>query len=89
MTLGDTLSDTRPVSAIIATVGRPELLKVCLESLARQTAPVSEVVVVHCGDDAETAAVTTEPRWREAGLEVRYFHHPERNCAQQRNFGIQ
>ena len=89
MTLGDTLSDTRPVSAIIATVGRPELLKVCLESLARQTAPVSEVVVVHCGDDAETAAVTTEPRWREAGLEVRYFHHPEQNCAQQRNFGIQ
>ena len=84
-----TLGNTKPVSAIIATVGRPELLKVCLRSLARQTAAVSEVVVVHCGDDAETAAVTAEPRWREAGLEVRYFHHPERNCAQQRNFGIQ
>jgi GT2 family glycosyltransferase len=84
-----TLGNTKPVSAIIATVGRPELLKVCLRSLATQTAAVSEVVVVHCGDDAETAAVTAEPRWREAGLEVRYFHHPERNCAQQRNFGIQ
>jgi len=84
-----TLPDTKGVSAIIATVGRPELLKVSLESLARQTAPVSEVVVVHCGDDAETATVTAAPRWREAGLEVRYFHHPNRNCAQQRNFGIQ
>jgi GT2 family glycosyltransferase len=84
-----TVADTKRVSAIIATVGRPQLLKVCLESLARQTAPVSEVVVVHCGDDAETATVTAEPRWREAGLEVRYFHHPDRNCAQQRNFGIQ
>lgn len=84
-----TLPDNKRVSAIIATVGRPELLKACLESLAGQTAPVSEVVVVHCGDDGETAAVTAEPRWREAGLEVRYFHHPQRNCAQQRNFGIQ
>jgi GT2 family glycosyltransferase len=84
-----TVADTKRVSAIIATVGRPQLLKVCLESLAKQTAPVSEVVVVHCGDDAETATVTAEPRWREAGLEVRYFHNPDRNCAQQRNFGIQ
>lgn len=80
---------TNPISAIIATVGRPELLKLCLDSLTRQTAPVSEVVVVHCGNDAATRAVTNDPRWREAGMHVRYFHHHERNCAQQRNFGIQ
>ena len=78
-----------PISAIIATLGRPELLTLCLESLARQTVPVSEVMVVHCGDDAATEAVTSDARWREAGLHARYFHHPERNCAQQRNFGIQ
>ena len=82
-------SDLQPVSAIIATVGRPELLSLCLESLSKQTVPVSEVVVVHCGNDAGTRAVTDDTRWREAQLDVRYFHHPERNCAKQRNFAIQ
>jgi len=77
------------VSAIIATVGRPELLRLCLESLAKQSVPVSEVVVVHCGDDGETQAVTNDPRWHESGIDVRYFHHAERNCARQRNFAIQ
>jgi GT2 family glycosyltransferase len=80
---------SQPISAIIATLGRAELLKLALDSLSRQTVPVSEVIVVHCGDDAETPALTNDPRWREAGLHVRYFHHRVRNCAQQRNFGIQ
>jgi GT2 family glycosyltransferase len=84
-----TLLPAQPISAIIATVGRAEWLRLCLDSLTRQTVPISEVVVVHCGDDAETAALTNDPHWRQAGLHVRYFHHPERNCAQQRNFGIQ
>ena len=77
------------ISAIIATVGRPELLRLCLESLAKQTVPVAEVIVVHCGSDSETSAVTKDTRWHEAGFEVRYFHHPERNCARQRNFAIE
>lgn len=81
--------NTKPVSAIIATVGRPELLKVCLQSLAKQTVPVSEVVVVHCGDDAETKALINDSCWTKAGMTVRYFHHSERNCAKQRNFAIQ
>lgn len=84
-----TMPAAQPISAIIPTVGRPQLLKLCLDSLARQTVPVSEVVVVHCGDDAETPALTNDTRWSEAGLNVRYFHHRKRNCAQQRNFGIQ
>jgi GT2 family glycosyltransferase len=77
------------ISAIIATVGRPELLRLCLESLAKQTVRISEVVVVHCGDDAETQDVTSDPQWLEADMNVRYFHHQERNCAQQRNFAIE
>lgn len=81
--------DPQPVSAIIATVGRPELLRLCLESLAKQTVPISEVVVVHCGDDTATQIVTNDPRWREAAIDVRYFHYAERNCARQRNFAIQ
>ncbi len=76
---------TQSVSAIIATVGRPELLRLCLESLAKQTVRVAEVVVVHCGNDSGTLEVTNDPRWV---FEVRYFHHPERNCARQRNFAI-
>jgi len=79
---------TQAVSAIIATVGRPELLRLCLESLAKQTVRVAEVVVVHCGSDSETLEVTKDPHWLDAGFEVRYFHHPERNCARQRNFAI-
>jgi len=51
--------------------------------------PVSEVVVVHCGDDAETLEVTNDARWSKAGMHVRYFHYPERNCARQRNFAIE
>ena len=77
------------ISAIVPTVGRPEMLRLCLESLLKQTVRVSEVVVVHCGDDEETFNVTNDPRWSEAGLEVRYFHYAERNCAQQRNFAIE
>lgn len=73
------------VSAIIATVGRPDMLKRSLDSLTRQTVGVSEVVVVHCGDDPETQRICQEQGWP---FEVRYFHHPERNCARQRNFAI-
>ncbi|HJY29616.1 MAG TPA: glycosyltransferase [Pyrinomonadaceae bacterium] len=73
------------ISAIIATLGRPEMLRRCLDSLAKQTVRVSEVVIVHCGDDAETQTVCEDPCW---SFEVRYFHHPERNCARQRNFAI-
>ena len=84
-----TALNPQPVSAIIATVGRPELLRLCLESLAKQTVRIAEVVLVHCGNDAATEIVTNDPRWREAGMDVRYFHYPERNCARQRNFAIQ
>lgn len=73
------------ISAIIATVGRPEMLRRCLDSLAKQTVRVSEVVVVHCGDDVETRSICEDPCW---DFEVRYFHHAERNCARQRNFAI-
>lgn len=76
------------ISAIIPTVGRPELLRLCLDSLTRQTVPVAEAVVVHCGDDDATPALAKEGRWRDAGLDVRYFHYPERNCAAQRNFAV-
>ena len=79
---------SQAVSAIIPTVGRAESLARCLESLTNQTVPVGEAVVVHCGDDTETVAVTNDARWANRGLDVRYFPYPERNCAKQRNFAV-
>jgi Glycosyl transferase family 2 len=46
-----------PISAIIPTVGRSDALERCLHSILRQTQRVAEVVIVHCGDDAETLAM--------------------------------
>jgi GT2 family glycosyltransferase len=78
-----------PISAIIPTVGRPDKLRACLDSIARQSQPVAEVLVVHCGDDAETADVVGDPRWAAAGIRCHYFAYPERHAAAQRNFAIQ
>jgi GT2 family glycosyltransferase len=83
------MTTSRSISAIIPSLGRPELLTLCLESLSKQTVPVAEVIVVHCGDDEETEKVTKQACWRDAGLDVQYFHHREKNCAQQRNFAIE
>ncbi len=64
------------------------MLRLCLQSVVLQSIPVAEVVVVHCGADRETGDVAADPRWRAAGLEVRYFPFAERNAAAQRNFAI-
>ena len=79
---------TRGITAIIPTLGRPEMLRRCLDSLAKQTVPISEVILVHCGDDEATSSLAKETCWSDAGLTVRYFHYPERNCAAQRNFAV-
>jgi GT2 family glycosyltransferase len=79
---------TERISAIIPTLGRPEMLRRCLDSLIKQTVPISEVILVHCGDDEPTPAIAKETCWSDAGLTVRYFHYPERNCAAQRNFAV-
>src|SRR5678815_2593901 len=79
---------TAGISAIIPTLGRADMLKLCLNSLTKQTVPISEVILVHCGDDEATQALATETYWSNAGLNVRYFHYPERNCAAQRNFAV-
>lgn len=79
----------RFISAIIPTVGRPEFLELCLESLSKQTVTVNEVIVVHCGNDAATEVLTRDQRWTAAGMNVRYFYYQEGNCAKQRNFAIE
>jgi GT2 family glycosyltransferase len=83
------VSQSQQISAIIPTLGRPDLLDSCLESLANQTIPIAEVLVVHCGKDSATEAITKAERWKQAAMDVRYCFYPERNCAKQRNFGIE
>jgi GT2 family glycosyltransferase len=82
------VSQSRQISAIIPTVGRPDLLLSCLESLANQTIPIAEVLVVHCGTDLATKEIAQADRWKQAAMDVRYYFHHERNCARQRNFAI-
>lgn len=77
------------IAGIIPTVGRPAMLRLCLQSLAGQTLKPSEVVVVHCGEDRETQEVVEDPSWRDAGITCRYFRYGTRNAAAQRNFAIQ
>lgn len=64
------------------------MLRLCLASLLRQTVAVNEVIVVHCGSDSDTEAVTQDPAWRRSGLDCRYVRHSECNAARQRNFAV-
>lgn len=83
------MSKSRQISAIIPTLGRSDLLTSCLDSLAKQSIPIAEVLVVHCGKDSATKEVTQAERWKQAAMDVRYYFYPERNCAKQRNFAIE
>ena len=85
----DSSAPDQHISVVIPTLGRPEDLTKCLESLSKQTVPVSEILIVHCGKDRETAEVVNDNRWKTAGLDVRYYFHQVANAAMQRNFAIQ
>lgn len=62
------------------------MLHQCLQTIAAQSRQVAEVLIVHCGDDQETERTANDPVWQHAGLVCRYFRHPVRNAAAQRNF---
>ena len=75
------------IAAVIATVGRPSALEVCLRSLAAQTVVPAEVIVVHSGADAETKAVCDQD-WAARGLPVSYHPYPQKSAALQRDFAV-
>ena len=60
-----------PVSVVIPTYNRAELLRAALDSVQAQTAPVAEVVVVDDGSTDPTAAVVAE--FVDQGLPIRYL----------------
>ena len=75
------------IAVVIATIGRADALRVCLESLAAQTLLPAEIMIVHSGSDAGTKAVCDED-WSARGLSVRYFAYPQKSAALQRDFAV-
>jgi GT2 family glycosyltransferase len=84
----DRAFDSKAISAIIPTLGRPKWLELCLTTIANQTQPIDDVVVVHCGIDKETQLLIQQGRWKQAGLDCRYYHFRQKNSAAQRDFAI-
>ncbi|MEZ0539715.1 glycosyltransferase family 2 protein [Fibrella arboris] len=70
---------TPQISVIIPTYQRPDLLRKCLDALARQTISSDhfEVLVVDDGDQPLTA-LTVRKAMQETGLSIRYLAQPER-----------
>ncbi|ARK13156.1 glycosyltransferase family 2 protein [Fibrella sp. ES10-3-2-2] len=80
---------TPQLSVIIPTYQRPELLRQCLEALAKQTLSTEliEIVVVDDGDQPQTALAVRNAA-QETGLSIRYIAQPERRgLAAARNRG--
>lgn len=77
------------ISAIVPTIGRAESLRALLESLALQTRGVDEVVIADASNDSETAAVISDPKWREAGLDLKHLPVFPPNAVRQRMAAIE
>jgi GT2 family glycosyltransferase len=85
--LADRPAAAEGIAVIIATVGRADALRVCLDSLARQTVLPDDIMVVHSGDDQETRLLCDED-WQSRGLHVEYFAYPHKSAALQRDFAV-
>jgi GT2 family glycosyltransferase len=73
-----------PVSVVVPTIGRPQLLRQCLASLDRCDAPAAEVVVVDQSGNPEVGGVVQE--FAEMG--ARLVASRERGVAWARNLGL-
>lgn len=63
----------RTISAIVPTIGRPASLGRLLDSLARQSRPVDEVVVADASGTTETRDLLAEEKWLQRGLRTRWL----------------
>ena len=73
-------------SVIIPTYNRPEELEDCLRSLARQTVPPDELLVV---DDGNLSRIPAGDLCRQAGVECRHIHKKEPGLTESRNVGVE
>lgn len=76
---------TMKTSVIICTRNRSDDLMMCLESIATQTLPPDEVLIVDGSDDTQSGAVLKHQAF--STLPVRYIH-TEPGLTRQRNLGI-
>ncbi len=79
--------ETPLVSVIIPTFNRPELLRHCLDSLARQTYPVSRVEVIVVDDGSEESAGPDSGQ-RTYPFMMRYLRVPHGGPSRARNAGL-
>lgn len=79
---------SQTISAIVPTIGRADSLVSLFEALIAQTRRPDEVIVADGSDGIEVRAVVTAPRWRVAGLEVRYLSVQPPNAVAQRKAAI-
>lgn len=76
------------ISAIVPTIGRADSLTALLEALLAQTRRPDEVIVADGSDGAAVRGVVAAPRWRAAGLDVRYLAVQPPNAVAQRKAAI-
>jgi GT2 family glycosyltransferase len=77
-------SETVPVSAVIPTIGRPELLRRAIESIVECDPRPGEIAVVDQSDSEEVAAVVEEF----ASFGARRIDDPRRGVPRARNVGL-
>ncbi len=83
------LSDTRPISTIIATHNRPGFVVKTLDCLLQQTRKPREVIVIDDGSQAPTGeAIETWRRERRPGFSLIYLWQPNSGPAVARNRGV-
>ncbi len=76
------------ISAIVPTIGRADALTALFESLLAQTRRPDEVIVADGSGGADIRTLAAAPRWRAAGLDVRYLSVQPPNAVAQRKAAI-
>ncbi|TWU16986.1 glycosyltransferase family 2 protein [Allorhodopirellula heiligendammensis] len=80
--------DTRRVSVIVPTIGRPESLQQLLSSLAFQTQLPTEVLIADGSQSTRIHEVAHDPRWGDLGLTVHHIQVSPPNAVRQRKAAI-
>ena len=84
--MGSSATNRFAYSVVIATLDRPNLLSVALESLIQQTRPPTRIIVVDGSEEDETEALVAGRSDRAPML---YLRSPVQSAAQQRNLGAE
>ena len=84
----NSVRDKSAISAIVPTIGRPDSLCRLLESLRSQTRLISEVIIADGSTSGDTARLVDDPKWRQAGLNLKRISILPPNAVDQRRAAI-